>query len=127
VNSIGVTWYGPLTSEQYRMVFSKALELLSAYNTPNWVSDISHQGQITKDDQLWMLNTILPEAAKNGLKRIASVQSANNDTLVKEYLDAIELNISKFGIRYRSFQTQQETIQWIQEENEKMISLNNHD
>jgi signal transduction histidine kinase len=127
VNSIGVTWYGPLTSEQYRMVFSKALELLSAYNTPNWVSDISHQGQIAKEDQLWMLNTILPEAAKNGLKRIASVQSDNNDTLVKEYLDAIELNISKFGIRYRSFQTQQETIQWIQEENEKMISLKNHD
>ena len=73
-NSTSVTWHGPVTSAEYRSVFSKAIEILSAYNTPNWVSDISHQGPISKEDQLWMLTTILPAAAKNGLKRIATIE-----------------------------------------------------
>ena len=127
INTTGVTWIGPVTSEQYRKVFSKALEFLSAYNTPNWVSNISNQGHINKEDQLWMLNTILPAAAKNGLKRIASIQPLKNDFFVKDYLDAIEVNILKFGIRYKSFRTEQETIEWIQNENERPASLQDHD
>jgi signal transduction histidine kinase len=127
INSTGVTWYGPITSDQYRTVFSKALEFLSAYNTPTWVSDMSKQGQIENEDQVWMLTTILPEAAKNGLKRIASIQPNIYDPKVKAYLDAIETNISKLGIRYKSFRNSHETIAWIQEENEKATTFRKHD
>jgi len=127
INSTGVTWHGPVTSQQYRNVFSKSLEFLSAYNTPNWVSDISKQGDIEIEDQLWMFNTILPEAAKNGLKRIASIRPGVGDYKVKAYLDAIEANIRKFGIHYKCFRSVQETFEWIQEENEKATPLNNHD
>lgn len=126
-NSTGVTWYGPVTSEQYRKVFSKALEFLTAYNTPNWVSNISRQGYIDKEDQLWMLTTILPEAVKNGLKRIAAIQPRENDFLTQDYLDAIEANISKFGIRYKSFHSEGETIEWIHDENVRPASLHDHD
>ena len=126
-NSTGVTWQGPVTSEQYRKVFSKALEFLAAYNTPTWVSNISHQGHVDKDDQFWMLTTILPEAAKNGLKRIAAIQPFESDLTTQDYLDAIEANISKFGIRYKSFRSEQETIEWIHGENVKPASLHNHD
>jgi signal transduction histidine kinase len=127
INSTELTWHGPITSEQYRNVFSKSLEFLATYNTPNWVSDITEQGHIEKEDQLWMFKTILPEAAKNGLRRIASVQPNIQDHKVKAYLDAIEMNISKFGIRYKSFRSVQETFEWIQEENEKATPTHKHD
>jgi signal transduction histidine kinase len=127
INSTGVTWYGPITSDQYRTVFSKALEFLTAYNTPTWVSDMSKQGHIEKEDQAWMLTTILPEAARSGLKRIASIQPNIYDPKVKAYLDAIESNISKLGIRYKSFKNSHETIAWIQDENEKTTTLRKHD
>lgn len=127
INTTGVTWHRPVTGEQYREVFSKALEFLSAYNTPNWISDLSDQGHIEKDDQVWMLTTILPEAAKNGLKRIVSVQPLEYDFIIQDYLETIELNISKFGIRYKSFRTKQEAIEWIQKENEETTSFHNHD
>ncbi len=127
MNSTGVTWFGPVTSEQYRNVFTRSIEFLTAYNTPNWFSDISRQGYIKKEDQLWMLNTILPEAVKNGLKRIASIQPNVADYKVKSYLDAIEMNISKFGIHYKSFRSVQETLEWIQEENEKATPVHKHD
>jgi signal transduction histidine kinase len=126
-NSTGVTWFGPITSDQYRKVFSKALEFLSAYNTPTWVSDMSCQGHISQEDQQWMLTTILPEAAKNGLKRIASIQPIDYDYYVQDYLDAIEVNINKFGIRYKSFRSPQEIAEWIQNENERATSLQDHD
>ena len=74
-----------------------------------------------------MLTTILPEAAKNGLKRIVSIQPLEKDLEVQDYLNAIELNILKFGIRYKSFRTKQETIEWIQKENEGTSSIRNHD
>lgn len=126
-NSTGVTWQGPVTSEQYRKVFSKALEFLAAYNTPTWVSNISRQGYVDKADQFWMLTTILPEAAKNGLKRIAAIQPDESDITTQDYLDAIEVNISKFGIRYKSFRSEEETIEWIHGENVKPASLHDHD
>jgi len=122
-NSTSVTWHGPVTSAEYRSVFSKAIEILSAYNTPNWVSDISHQGPVSKEDQLWMLTTILPAAAKNGLKRIATIEPLHDARLAEEYLSAIELNISKFGILYKSFRNHRETLEWIREESEKATSF----
>lgn len=127
INSTGVTWRGPITSDQYRNVFSKALEFLSAYNTPNWISDLSEQGHIAKEDQLWMLTTILPEAAKNGLKRIVSIQPLEKDLETREYLEAVELNIAKFGIRYKSFGTLPETMEWLQRENEGTTLLHDDD
>lgn len=126
-NSTGVTWHGPITSEQYRKVFSKSLEFLAAYNTPTWVSNISHQGYVDEDDQYWMLTTILPEAAKNGLKRIATIHAKESDFITRHYLDAIEANISKFGIRYKSFRSEEETIEWIHDENVRPASLHDHD
>ncbi|HEX6227556.1 MAG TPA: ATP-binding protein [Chryseolinea sp.] len=122
-NSTSLTWHGPVTSEQYRSVFSKAIEILSAYNTPNWVSDVSRQGPISKEDQIWMFTTILPEAAKNGLKRIASVHPFHEDTHSEEYLAGLALNISKFGILYKSFSTHQESLEWIQRESKKATSF----
>ena len=126
-NSTGVTWIGPVTSDQYRKVFLKALEFLAAYNTPTWVSNISRQGPVDKADQTWMLTTILPEAAKNGLKRIASIQPIESNFITQDYLDAIEANISKFEIRYKSFISEEETMAWIHDENVRRVSLHDHD
>jgi signal transduction histidine kinase len=120
-NSTSVIWRGPVTSAEYRSVFSKAIEILSAYNTPNWVSDISLQGPVSKEDQIWMLTTILPEAARNGLKRIATIEPLHDDVHAEEYLAAIQLNISKFGILYKSFRNHHETLEWIQEEARKQF------
>ncbi|HEY5822963.1 MAG TPA: HAMP domain-containing sensor histidine kinase, partial [Cyclobacteriaceae bacterium] len=120
-NSTSVIWRGPVTSAEYRSVFSKAIEILSAYNTPTWVSDISLQGPVSKEDQIWMLTTILPEAARNGLKRIATIEPLRDDVHAEEYLSAIQLNISKFGILYKSFRNHNDTLEWIQEEARKQL------
>ncbi len=118
LNCTGVIWQGPLTSEQYRNVFQKCLGFVKAYNTPNYIADLSNQGHISKEDQYWMFHTILPEASRNGLRRIAGVRQDVSDPIVQEYLKGINQSLVKLGARQEFFSSMREAMDWIQQENE---------
>lgn len=120
INSSGVVWNGPVTSEQYRVVFHKCLDLVKAYNTPNYITDLSRQGPIEREDQRWMFSQILPEAARNGLARVAAVRPDATDELVQEYLTGINQTLEKLGIWQQFFLTMEEAVAWIEEQNEKI-------
>jgi len=119
VNATGVIWKHPVTSEQYRNVFKKCLEFVHAYNTPNYISDITLQGPVTKEDQLWMFAEILPHAIQNGLKKIAAVRGDMTDPNIKEYLSGINENINRLGAEQRFFASLEEAFEWVRYENEK--------
>jgi len=119
INSTGVIWHGPVSSEQYRMVFQKCLDFVKVYNAPNYISDISHQGPIDKADQLWMFSEIMPEAARNGLTRIAAVRPDAADPKILEYLKGINESLVRLGVWQRFFLTMQEAVDWMENENEK--------
>jgi len=127
INSTGVKWHGPVTSEEYRRVFEKCLEFLKAYNTPSWISDISDQGPIAAEDQQWMFEKILAEAVKNGLKRIAAIRPEAQNVPGNEYLAGIQEAISKLGIDQAAFNDFEEAFSWIMEENEKAAVKNDLD
>lgn len=127
INSTGVKWQGPVTSEQYHKVFDKSLEFLKAYNSPSWISDISDQGPIAPEDQQWMFDTILSEAARNGLKRIAAIKPDAGNTKGNEYLEGIQNAIAKLGIDQAYFKNFEEAFNWIMEENEKAAIKNDVD
>lgn len=118
LNCTGVIWKGPITSEQYRSVFQKCLDFFKAYNTPNYLADISQQGQISKEDQQWMFQNILPDAIHNGMRRIAAVRPDVANPIVQEYLKGINESLIKLGARQEFFLTMTEAMDWIQQENE---------
>ncbi|AYB34453.1 sensor histidine kinase [Chryseolinea soli] len=119
VNSTGVIWRGPISSEQYRMVFSKALEFLQVYNTPNWMSDVVHQGPIAPEDQAWLFQNIIPEASRNGLRRIAFIRPDAHDERVISYLQNIQSEVKQLNISFRPFPSMEEAFDWMMQENEK--------
>ena len=119
INATGVIWKETVTSEQYRSVFKKCLEFVLAYNTPNYISDITHQGPVDKDDQRWMFEEILPFAIRNGLKKIAAVRADVANPLVKEYLKGINENLGNLGAAHMAFATLEDAVEWIRLENEK--------
>lgn len=123
INSMGVIWRGPVKSEQYRDAFNKCLEFLKVYNTPNWISDLSDQGAIQDEDQQWMLNEILPAAAKNGLKRIAAIKSNASNIQILKYIENIKSAIEILQLDQQFFTSLQQGIDWIQIENEKAINI----
>lgn len=126
LNTTGVVWHGPVTTIQYKNTFRKCLEFVKAYNTPNYLADVSSQGPIEKADQLWMITEILPEASRNGLRCIALVRPDANNELVREYLDSINEELQRLAITQKYFQTQEEAEQWIESENIKQHKKDHH-
>lgn len=124
LNVIGVVWKGPISSEHYREVFSKCLDFLQFYNTPNWISDISNQGPIQLEDQQWCFTKIIPAAVNNGLKRIGVVQSSDSDETLYNYVQNIKLKLSELNIHQEYFSDLPSTTHWIQEESEKSAIIN---
>jgi signal transduction histidine kinase len=117
LDATGIVWKGPVSGNQYRTAFAKCLEFVKVYNTPNYIADLSEQGYISREDQLWMFQEILPEAAQYGLRRIAGIKPDNHDPLVAEYLKGITDNLRKLGIQQQYFSTLSEAMDWIQTEN----------
>ncbi len=119
INSTGVIWKGPVSSNQYRSVFRKCLEFVKVYSTPNYIADLSEQGYIAREDQLWMFHDIMPEAAQYGLRRIAAIRPGVPDENAKQYMAGISETLLKLGIVQEYFSTFNEAVDWIQRENEK--------
>jgi signal transduction histidine kinase len=123
INSTGVVWNGPVSSEQYRNVFMKCLEFIKAYSTPNYIADMTRQGYVNRDDQQWTFHNIMPEAARYGLKKIATIREDQADPRLEEYFNNLASNISHIGIDQSSFGSYGDAISWIEFENERS-SLN---
>jgi signal transduction histidine kinase len=114
LNAAGIIWNGPVSSEEYRKVFQQCLELIRVYNTPAYIADLTNQGYINREDQLWMLQNILPQATRFGLRRIAAVHAETNDPKLKEYFQSIRNTLQKLGIDQRFFTATEDAYHWIQ-------------
>ncbi|MEJ1241511.1 ATP-binding protein [Chryseolinea sp. T2] len=125
INVTGVVWLRPVSSEEYRSVFRKCLEFVRTYNTPNYLSDMTRQGNIDHDDQRWMMESIMPHAIKNGLKRIATVLGDTKQPLVREYNLLLNEEIHAMGAEYQFFATGHDAYEWLRQENERaaIVSL----
>jgi signal transduction histidine kinase len=123
LNSTGVIWRGPVSSGQYRITYLKGIEFLKAYSTPNWITDLAHQGPVDPNDQQWLIKEIIPQAIENGLVRIAAVQPSVLTDDIHQYLKGIEEALLIPGITFRYFSSREEAREWIREENEKAASV----
>jgi signal transduction histidine kinase len=72
-NCVGIVWEKQPTSNEYRLLFEKVIEMVRLYHTAYWISDLRKQGKISVEDQVWLASSGLPEAVKNGLKKIAAI------------------------------------------------------
>ncbi len=127
LHSINIIWHGPVSSEQYRSVFAKCLEFVKFYHTPNYLADLTHQGPIRREDQLWMFKEILPEAAHYGLKRIAGIRPKTADPIVAEYLKGISETFKHLGLEQEYFLNMADATEWLSASNEKEVAILNYD
>lgn len=118
-HATGVVWNGPVSSDEYRKVFVKCLELLKVYATPNWISDITHQGPVSIDDLKWMVRDILSVATSNGLKRIALIKPESSSASMKSYVNTVDDILKRLHIEYKFVLSFEEACQWIEENDNK--------
>jgi len=125
LNSTGVVWNGLPSSEQFRNTYLKGLEFMKAYNTPNWITDMSKLGPVTEADEQWLMTDIIPDAMISGLVRIAAVRHNGVFHPEREPLQQLDMILDRPGMTLKYFNTYSEARDWIREENEKAADRKN--
>lgn len=112
-NTAGISWKKQVTSEAYRDLFGKCMDILRIYNTPYWISDLRKQGTISPDDQIWMVTSIIPDAVRHGLIRIVVVYDPIQHNL--DYRERIQAAIERAGSMVQFCTSTKEAEAWIEE------------
>ena len=72
-NCIYVEFKGFATSAEFRSGTIKVIEAIRERNATSLISDNRRLEVVTNEDQLWLRDTLVPQAAATGLKRAALV------------------------------------------------------
>jgi len=112
LNNTVIIWKRKITSIEYRRAFQAVLHTLKTYHTPGWIADLRFQGQVETELQIWFLNTVIPEAVRCGLKRIAAI--GFSDPVRKEYYDRMILKTNDQGIVLQVFESLEEAVGWME-------------
>jgi signal transduction histidine kinase len=108
LNCIGTHWSKP-TYHQYKSVLRKVLEFIKAYNTPNFLADLSAETNFKDREKHILFTQITEEAARNGLHRLAAF-NAPGDLTNESHLND---HLKRMGIELKYFASAQQAIEWI--------------
>lgn len=111
VNCTVINWKKEVTSQSYRAVFETVLNTLRTYHSPGWIADLRQQGIVPEEDQKWFANTILPEAVKNGLRRIATI--GFRDPARVAYYERMQQRASGLGFHLQDFDSLPLALDWM--------------
>ncbi len=108
LNCLGTSWRKPSDSH-VETILKKVLDFIKAYNTPNYLTDISVEGSSDGQRRNRLLVEMLREAANSGLQRVAIVLSPQ----VLHDDDELARQVSGTGIELKYFAHYGKATDWI--------------
>ncbi len=110
--TVEVIWKAPnADSTRYRMTMTKALVVMKKYDVCFWISDLSSVSKLTREDKIWVRNTLLPNLVNEKLKKTALVAKEglmdHNDKRI------LQENALKNNFEITIFRTIREAYEWI--------------
>ncbi|MCW5910785.1 MAG: hypothetical protein KIT62_06915 [Cyclobacteriaceae bacterium] len=112
INNTVILWRRNITAIEYRKAFQAVLHSLKTYNSPGCITDFRLQGVVPDEEQHWLIGTVIPEAVRHGLKRIAGVGLA--DPIRKEYFQRMIAKTESLGIELKLFSELEDAISWME-------------
>lgn len=112
INNTVIVWKKNITGIEYRRAFQAVLYTLKTYNTPGWIADLRLQGVVDDAEQFWFMSTVIPEAVRCGLKRIAAV--GFNDPIRKSYYNRMIEKTAEAGITLKVFESLEAAVSWME-------------
>jgi hypothetical protein len=112
INCTSIIWKGQVPSEEYRIAFRKCVDIVQTYRTPFWISDLTDRGMISLEDQQWVISTMMPEAVRFGLRKIATVYQEKQFNT--EYFGLLEKIAVKLDVEIKFFTSRNMAEEWIE-------------
>jgi hypothetical protein len=112
-NIMGLIWKRGVTSEEYRKLMNKCLEMMHIYSTPHWIADLRKRGPISPEDHVWMQESILHEGSQHGLRKIACIDTETGPGIP---FTEVSQQATRYGVHTRFFRSRREAEAWIEED-----------
>ncbi len=112
-NAGGIKWKKKITSKIYRDLANIGMQLIKKEKTPNWISDWRYQSSINRDDQIWMLEQILPEAQALGLKQIIIIVNEQKIQSKSEYIQYLYEKGKVNNLVVKILESFEEAVSWL--------------
>ncbi len=113
INSGGIKWKKKVTSEIYREMANKALNMIKKEKMPNWISDWRYQSSIEKEDQIWMLEETLPKAQDFGIKQIIIIVNEQKIKSKSEYIQYLYEKGNVNNLVVKIMDSYEEAVTWL--------------
>lgn len=106
-----LVWHQNPSSEEYRDIFQRNLEVFRTYPANQWIGDVKHLGLVDKKDRIWFVENVLVEATEVGVKSFAIVKEPD-DGKEEDYWNAMKSFCDKQNILFQTFHTMDEALNW---------------
>jgi signal transduction histidine kinase/ligand-binding sensor domain-containing protein len=110
-NCTVIQWKQQVTGDSYRKIFEVVLNTIKTYHSPGWIADLTDQGIVPKAEQQWFATTVLPEAVKHGLRRVASIGFGHEKR--SGYFRRVDEKSRELGYQFKDFDNQQQALEWM--------------
>jgi anti-sigma regulatory factor (Ser/Thr protein kinase) len=117
LNCIGTVWRKTATTEQYTIVMKKIQDFIGAYNTPTYLSDLSHEETFRNFNLENIFAKVVPEVSRQGLARIAVIGPES----LKDRHSESQATLLPYGITLEFFTSMAEASKWIEIQNAKKV------
>lgn len=107
---IEILWKKFATTTQYRQVIQVASDTIISQGVHKWLSDMSQAGVVSRDNQKWLKEDIIPNIIDHGLEQVAIVVSVN--IFNKLYINNIKEELALFSTQY--FDNIEDARKWLQ-------------
>ncbi|MBN1116723.1 MAG: hypothetical protein JXA77_05945 [Bacteroidales bacterium] len=104
-------WKNRCSSEDYRRLFTQALDFAENSDATLFLSDVRLQGIIAPDDRKWFESVAIPGAIERGLTKAAIVSEGNAFKMY--YLNLLLKTFVKKDIPMKLFKDTQSGISWL--------------
>ncbi|HRE66048.1 MAG TPA: HAMP domain-containing sensor histidine kinase [Cyclobacteriaceae bacterium] len=111
INNTVILWKENVTAPEFRKAYQAVLHSLKTYNSPGCIVDSRKQGLVPDEEQQWLVGTVIPEAVRHGLKRIAGVGLA--EPLRKAYMEKIMAKAGLLGVELKFFSEMSDAVAWM--------------
>ncbi|MBX2896021.1 MAG: hypothetical protein KF763_11295 [Cyclobacteriaceae bacterium] len=111
INNTVILWQRGVSPDEFRKAYHQVLSSLKTYHSPGCIVDFTRQGVLPEAEQHWLITTVIPEAVRNGLKRIGGI--GLTDPVRKNYFELILAKANGLGVELRLFSNIDEAKAWM--------------
>ena len=113
INATGIRWKKNVALAELKETYLKCLEITRAYNTSSWIWEQNERHNFDPENIRWVMEQILPEAIKHGLKKIAVISKGFSNEQSELPIEQIKAAARKTGYDVNFYATAEKSFSWL--------------